>query len=286
MPPKEPANGRTVALVIGAGSVKCAAALGLQKSLNRAGISIDMVVGCSGGSLYAAQIALGTDADESERMTYALWTRELTRKRSTSALLKTIAPHIFGFDQNFGLIDDTLIVNRLKAAYGEQSFADTRIPLYIVATDFETGEKVILEEGYLRDAIRASIAIPFIFKPWRMGNRLLMDGFMSDPLPVDVAIKEGANLIIALGFDSPYQTRIDSAPRFAFQVTTIMANHLLTSNFAFHNLAHHTEVIPIVPEFERRIRAFDTDELHYIIEQGEKAMSEQIPYLQQLLQVE
>ncbi len=272
-----------MALVIGAGSIKCAAALGLQKSLYQAGISIDMVVGCSGGSLYAALIALGTETEEAERLTHALWTRELTKKRSISALLKTVAPRIFGFDENFGLIDDSLILSRLKAAYGEQTFTEARIPLYIVATDFETGEKVILEKGRLRDAIRASIAIPFIFKPWRFQDRLLMDGFMSDPLPVDVAIKEGADLIIALGFDSPYQTRIDSSPRFAFQVTTIMANHLLTSNFAFHNLAHHTEVIPVVPEFDRRIRAFDSDELHYIIEQGEKAMNEQIPYVQRLL---
>jgi len=283
MTTKETQNRRRIALVIGAGSVKCAAALGLQKSLNQAGIAIDMVVGCSGGSLYAALIALGTEVDEAEKLTHALWTRDLTKKRSTSALLKTIAPRIFGFDQSFGLIDDRLIGSRLQTAYRDQTFADTRIPLYIVATDFETGEKVTLSEGRLRDAIRASIAIPFIFKPWRIGDRLLMDGFMSDPLPVDVAIKEGADLIIALGFESPYQTRVDSAPRFAFQVTTIMANHLLTSNFAFHNLAHHTEVIPVVPEFERRIRAFDSDELPYIIEQGENAMNQHIPYVQRLL---
>jgi len=52
-------KGRRVALVIGAGSVKCAAALGLLKVLDREGIAIDMVVGCSGGSLYAAFIGLG-----------------------------------------------------------------------------------------------------------------------------------------------------------------------------------------------------------------------------------
>ena len=54
---------RRVALVIGAGSVKCAAALGLWRTLDRHGIELDMVVGCSGGSLYAAVMALGYDVD-------------------------------------------------------------------------------------------------------------------------------------------------------------------------------------------------------------------------------
>ena len=60
---------KRVALVIGAGSVKCAAALGLWKVLKREGIAVDMVVGCSGGSLYAAAMALGYDAEETEAMT-------------------------------------------------------------------------------------------------------------------------------------------------------------------------------------------------------------------------
>ena len=159
------------------------------------------------------------------------------------------------------MLDDTLIMKRFRQAYGDRAFADARIPLYIVATDFRSGEKVVLSEGRLVDAIRASIAIPFIFEPWPVGDRLLIDGFMSDPLPVDVAIKEGAHVIIAVGFESPYQARMNSAARFAFQVTTIMSNNLLNANYAFHNLAHHTEIIPIIPEFNQRIKAFDTSKL-------------------------
>lgn len=62
-----------------------------------------------------------------------------------------------------------------------------------------------------------------------------------------------------------------------------MTNNLYQSNFAFHNAAHHAEIIPIFPDFDRSIRLFDTDQIPYVIEQGEKATEEQIPYIRKLL---
>src|SRR6185436_12468849 len=111
-------------------------------------------------------------------------------------------------------------------------------------------------------------------------------GFMSDPLPVGVAIKEGADIIIAMGFESPYESRIDSPARFAFELSSVMNNNLLKSNFAFHNLAHHSEVIPIVPRFSQRIHLFDTEKIPLIVEEGERAAEEQLPYLRRLLGIE
>jgi NTE family protein len=274
---------KRVALVIGSGSIKCTAALGLLKVLEREGIDIDLVVGTSAGSIYATVIALGYDAAAGEQMTNDLWTRELTTKRNRKAILELLMPKAFDFDGRFGLIDDTLIMERLNGAFGNRTFADAKIPLYISATDFMSGEQVVLHEGRLVDSIRGSIAIPFVFKPWPVNGRLLVDGLLADPLPVDVAIREGADVIIALGFESPLQTRVDSVIRFAFQVTTIMSNNLLRSNFAFHNIAHHTEIISILPEFEERIGPFDTTRIPYLIEKGAQAMEEQLPYLNQLL---
>jgi NTE family protein len=274
---------KQVALVIGSGAIKCTAALGLFKVLEREGIGIDLVVGSSGGSIYASLIALGHDAQTGEQMTRDLWTRELTRKRNRKAILEVLFPKAFGFDGQFGLIDDQLIMARLIKAYGDQTFDDAQIPLYIVATDFMNGEQVVMQKGRLVDAIRGSIAIPFIFKPWPVNGRLMIDGLLADPLPVDVAIKEGADIIIALGFDSPLQNRVDSIIRFAFQITTIMSNNLLRSNFAFHNIAHHTEIISILPVFEERIKPFDTNRIPYLVEKGEEAMEEQLPYLKKLL---
>jgi NTE family protein len=275
-----------VAVVIGSGSVKCAAALGLLKVLDREGISIDLIVGCSGGSLYAAMIALGRSAAEAEEVTRRLWTRELTKRRHYPSLFRAMLPKIFGFTEQFGLVDDTLILDRLRVAFGESKFEDARIPLFLTATHFHTGELAVFSQGSVVDAIRASIAIPYVFRPWKIGSHLYVDGFLSDPMPVGVAIKHGANVIVTMGFESPYQSHATSVLKFAFQLSSIMSNNLLRANYAFHNLAHHTEILPIIPQFREHIHLFDTDKIPYVIEEGERAAEQQLPYLRRLLAAE
>jgi NTE family protein len=277
------AKGPRVAVVLGSGSVKCAAALGLLRVLQREGIGIDMIVGCSGGSLYAAMIALGHDVAAAEAMTRRLWTRELTGRRNYRSLLAVFLPRLFGFDERFGMVDDALILDRLRTAFGDSTFENARVPLYLTATDFHTGDQVVFEKGLIVDAIRASIAIPYIFRPWPVDGRLLVDGFMSDPMPVGVAIQRGANIIVTMGFESPYQHKINTPVRFAFQLSSITSNNLMKANFAFHNLAHHTEILPIIPEFKQAIHLFDTDKIPYVIEEGERAAERQVPYLRRLL---
>src|SRR4029450_4354677 len=139
-------------------------------------------------------------------------------------------------------------------------------PLHLAAPDFATGNQAIFSSGRAIDAIRASIAVPFLFSPWPIDGRLYIDGYMSDPLPVGVAIREGADVIVAMGFDSPYQERISTAGRFAFQVSSILSNNLLRSQFAFHGLAHHAEIIPIIPQFSQRIRLSHIETIRYILE--------------------
>ena len=274
---------RRVALVIGSGSVKCAAALGLWRVLQREGIGLDLVVGCSGGSLYAAATAFGYPVEQATDLSLRLFTREATGVRDRRALLRAAFPRLFGFDERFGLRSDRRVMAGIREAFGDRTFADAGIPLYIAATDFRTGEQAVLSQGLVADAIRASIAIPFVFAPHPVDGRLLVDGFISDPLPVGVAIKHGANVIVAMGFESPYQSRVTSVGRFAFQMSSIMTNNLLRASFAFHGMAHHAEVIPVIPQFRERIRLFDTDKIPYIVEEGERAMEEQMPYLRRLL---
>src|SRR5512143_756348 len=165
------ARKKKVALVIGSGSVKCAAALGLQRVLERESIGVDMVVGCSGGSLYAAAIALGWPAEQAIDVTLKLWTRDLTGRHRRKAYLQVLFPKLFGFDETFGLVDDRLIMSRLRQAFGETTFAQSSIPFYVTATDLYTGEQAVLSQGSLVDAMRASMAIPYIFPPHRIGDR-------------------------------------------------------------------------------------------------------------------
>jgi len=272
-----------IALVIGSGSVKCAAALGLMKVLAREDIEVDLVVGCSGGSIYASLIALGWSLEKAIESTLRMWTHEVTSKRSVKAMLQLVLPWIFKFDETFGLIDASLINRRLRAGFDGATFAQTRIPLYVTATDLYNGEQVVMSEGSVAEAVRASISIPYIFPPHKLNGRFLVDGYQSDPLPIGVAIKEGADIIIAMGFESPYQERITSLMRYNFQISSVISNNLLKTNFAFHNLAHHSEIIPILPEFKYRIGLFDTEKIPYVIQEGEHAAEKQLPYVKQLL---
>jgi NTE family protein len=274
---------KKVALVIGSGNVKCAAALGLWKVLHRERIDINMYVGCSGGSLFASTMALGYDVDESIAITQSLWNRTITAKKDWSSLLRAFVPFL-RFDERFGMIDDRAMMRSLEIVFGEETFRDARSPLFIMATDFHSGEPSVFQDGRLLDAIRASITLPYIWKPWKIGDRYYVDGSLSNPMPVDVAIKEGADVILAVGFENPFPKEIKSVTRFAFHIDTIMTNNLLRANFAFQNLAHHAEIVSIFPEFDRPINLFSTDQIPYVIEQGERSMEDRLPYLLQILE--
>ena len=275
---------KKIALVIGAGSVKCAAALGLWKVLEKEGIHFDMIVGCSGGSIYASAMAMGYPLDEVVEKTKLLWNKSITEKRNWRALASVLLPGVFKFDNRFSMMSDAPMLSRFRSVFGEKTFADAKIPLYIMTTDFETGEAVVQHEGQIVEALRASVAIPYIWSAWPHKGRLLIDGAASNPLPIDVAIREGADLILAMGFQSPLPARVKSVSRYAFYINSLMTNNLLNSNFAFHTAVHHAEIISIFPEFERSVRLFDTDEIPYVIEQGEKAMRAQLDYVKRLLE--
>lgn len=212
-----------------------------------------------------------------------MWTREVTAKRNGRAILQLALPWLFRFDETFGLIDDKLINRRFHEGYEGATFAQTRIPLYVTATDLYNGEQVVMSEGSIAEAVRASISIPYIFPPYKINGRYLIDGYQSDPLPVGVAIREGADIIIAMGFESPYQERITSLMRYNYQISSVTSNNLLKTNYAFHNLAHHSEIIPILPEFNQSIKLFDTDKLSYVIEEGERAAEGHLPYIKGIL---
>ena len=243
-----------VALVIGSGGIKCAAAIGMWRVLQAENIHVDSVVGCSGGSMYGAFIAKGASKDGSLK-----------------------------FNERSGLVDDAVLNKNLTEAYGSLSFSDLHIPLKVVATDMFSGEKVILSDGGLFDAIRASLAIPIIFPPWDAGGRLLIDGAASDPLPIDVAIQDGADIIIAMGFTLGYRSRMRSMTAVQEQLNSIYMNHILNATFAFYNLAHHAEIFPILPEFDEPVSMFDIDKIPDMIECGEQATRAQMPHIKRLL---
>ena len=270
-----------LSIVIGSGGVLCAASLGVSRALHRAGLTPGMAVGCSGGSIYAANIALGINPDEAQRHTLNLFTSDVFEGYTSN--LKSALSGEIRFTETSSLIDDSIMYDRLKRVFGETTFAETVFPLYIVATHLYTGERVVISSGRILDAIRASIAIPMIFSPWKIDDQMLVDGAVCDPLPIDVAIQQGSDVIAAVGFEMPTRKRMNSYTAVTTHFNSLYMNNILKSTFAFYNAVHHAEIIPILPNFEKPIGTFDTGQIPYIIEQGEKAAAEHIPYMKQLL---
>jgi NTE family protein len=279
MSPKE--NQKRVALVIGSGGLKCAAALGLWHVFQRDGIELSMVVGSSGGSIYAALIALGEDPQTAATATAEFWTSDLVAGYTSN--LRAALTGKTRFTERSGLIDQQRVYDRLSRVYGDQTFADSQLPLFIVSTDLYSGEQVVHSTGSILNAVMASIAIPLIFPPWQEGERLLVDGGVSNPLPVDVAIKEGAEMVVAMGFEIPTRARMRSYSAVTTHFNSLYMNKLLKATFAFANLAHHAEIIPILPEFERSVGTFSGDQIPHIIEAGVHATQKQMAYIRRLV---
>jgi NTE family protein len=271
-----------VSIVIGSGGVKCAAAIGLWQVLEEAGIEVDSVVGCSGGSLYVVAAGMGMEITEMESLSTSLWTQDVMQGYREN--LKASKDGTLKFNDRSGLVNDEVLNSNLARIYGESTFDDLKLPTKIVATDLHSGEKVILSSGKLRDAIRASIAIPIIFPPWEVDGRLLIDGGASDPLPVDVAIQDGADIIIAMGFTIGYRAKLRSMAAVQEQINNIYMNQILNSTYAFHNLAHHAEIFPIIPEFESEVSMLDVAKIPMVIQRGREATLEQLEHIKRALE--
>ncbi|MGD8622201.1 MAG: patatin-like phospholipase family protein [Anaerolineales bacterium] len=270
-----------VALVIGSGGVKCAAALGLRKVLRESGIELSMIVGCSAGSIYAGVLAMGDRVQNAEERSKEFWTSELMAGYTSN--LRAVMHGEARFDEYSGLIDDIVAMERIRSVFGDTTFDDLDVPLSVVATELYGGNTVVLSNGKLVEAVRASIAIPMIFSPWEVEGQLLVDGAVSNPLPVNVAIKKGADIILAMGFEMPTRKRMRSYSSVTAHFNALYMNNILKSSYSFYNLAHHAEVIPVIPTFDQDIGTFIGDEVDHIIDRGAQATRVHIDYLKRLL---
>lgn len=266
-----------IGLVLGSGGIKCIASIGLLKVLYREQIVPDIIVGSSGGSLFGAVFAAGEDPKEIEHLVLRMWQKKEFRDIKYFDILKMFFPKLFRFDESFGLIRGKRIENILQAYFQEMTFQDTRIPLQIVATDFFTGEEVILDHGSIAEAIRASIGIPVLFQPKKIAGKTLIDGAVSNPLPINVAIRHGVDVIIGMGFESPTYTALDSPIKTLLQLTSIWNNNLMIANHAVHQMAHHYEIIMVYPEFPGEFRLLEVERIPELIKLGEEEALRELP---------
>ena len=201
-----------IGLALGGGGAKGAAEVGVLKVLEEAGIYVDYIAGSSIGSIVGGLYAAGYSAKELETMFQTQeWLSLLTdRKASLSnEPFKTIdgVTYVFGFpvmDRNsrgFGMMSGGKIeqlIDSMVSVKGCTEFENLKIPFRCVTTDIRTAKEVILSKGVLCRALRASMAIPGIFKPVEHKGLMLVDGGMLNNLPVDVCRQMGADIVIAV----------------------------------------------------------------------------------------
>lgn len=173
-----------VGLVLGGGAARGFAHVGVIRVLEQEKIPIDLIVGTSVGSLVGAIYADKKNSFELEWIAFSLEEKDLFDY--------TFISPTQGFVRGERLED--FVLKKVSAREIQQ----LKLPLGVVATDIQNGEPVVLQTGSVARAIRASSAIPGIFIPVRYQGKLLVDGGVLDNVPVDVARKMGAEVVIAV----------------------------------------------------------------------------------------
>jgi NTE family protein len=184
---------RRVSLALGGGGARGLAHIGAIQWLTENGYTIDSIAGSSMGALVGGIYATG------KLGVYTDWV--LTLERLQVMRLLDLA---FG---RAGLFKLERIMGILRELIGDCAIEELPIAFTAVATDLESGEEVWLREGKLFDAIRASIATPFIFTPSDYGSRTLLDGALVNPVPVSAARNDKSDLTIAVSLSGPEEVR-------------------------------------------------------------------------------
>ncbi|MGD9825068.1 patatin-like phospholipase family protein [Desulfobacter sp.] len=184
--------GIRLGLALGAGGARGWAHIGVLKVLEEAGIHIDMISGTSMGALVGGIYAATASVEKLKQSTIDLFrTRSDTRRK------------IFDYTlPRQGLLRGEKAAQLVRKAVNSADFLDLMIPTYLVGVDILNEEEVIFETGDVTDAVRSSIAIPALFSPFKHQGRWMVDGGLLNPVPVDVLLRKGADMVIAVSIES------------------------------------------------------------------------------------
>ncbi len=172
-----------IGLALGGGAFRGLAHIGVLRVFAEAGIRVDMLAGTSIGALVGAIFAMGSDMGILEQLCYTLDNRSMW---DVATLPRR------------GIIKGDRIQELALTLTHDGDFADTKIPLTVVACDLSNGRRVLLTEGKLHKAVRASISVPGVFVPYILDDATLVDGALVDRLPDDVVRDMGADIVIAV----------------------------------------------------------------------------------------
>ncbi|MGH7204367.1 MAG: patatin-like phospholipase family protein [Candidatus Levyibacteriota bacterium] len=262
-----------IGLALGSGGAKGLAHIGVLKSLEKHTIPIDMIAGSSIGSFFGAHYARHRESKKLEEMIMTF-----SRKSLMELLDFTIKGGIVKGLKTEKFIGDMLEVTQ---------FQDLKIPFAAVATDFNTAESIIFTSGNLIKAVRASISVPTFYQPIVYTKRLLADGGLSDPIPVDIAKSLGADITIAVNLDEVYTENILTVIP-SISKTPRHAINILQHNLALHSAAAADVIISPKNSFNIGFLGwnyiFDNTKAAQIIKAGEKATDAMIPEIRKRIE--
>lgn len=197
---------KKVGLVLSGGGAKGAAEIGALKVIEKQGFKIEYIAGTSIGAIVGSMYAAGYTVDELEQFILTLSPDDAKKSTEIHKILSNML-------QNKGV----------------STFADLKIPFRCVAADVNTLSEVELKEGSLLDAVMASAAIPVMYDNVQIGDQILVDGGIYNNMPVDVAIKMGAEYIIAIDLSQENESLVP--PAYAGIVESVLNSPELAKTF-------------------------------------------------------
>jgi len=191
---EKPPRPQHIGLVLGGGAARGMAHIGVLEALAAHDVHPDFIVGASVGSLVGGLYAAGLSTDRMRTLAYQIKWWDISRlpmSISWSTLAALTVP--------LGILElDRLSDWIRKVLDADPHFHELSIPFAAIATDIATGQSIMLNDGPIAPAIRASCSVPGIFTPVRRNGRLLVDGGASNNLPVSAVQQMGADYVIAV----------------------------------------------------------------------------------------
>ena len=243
---------KNIALALGSGSAKGIAHIGVINKLIDNGCKIKAVAGTSAGAVIAAYYAAGK---------LHLIEEYLLSLNATKAFNK--------LDLSFsgGFIGGKKFTNILQQHLGDIKFDDLDTPLYVVATNFDKGCEEVLSSGSVIDALRASIAVPGVFKPHFYNGTYYVDGAITNPVPVDALYDRGYKNIIAVSLSGTVDERVDpSMPSILSSLSRTI--DIVTAYLTSIRMGNAAAIITPVSD---NIGMFDLHKAKDVIDEGSRA---------------
>jgi NTE family protein len=259
----------SIGLALGSGGAGGLAHISMLQVFDDLNLKPDQIVGSSIGAVIGALYAAGLSAEQIIEIFDEFGGSKLD---ALSHLALSNAElnlsDLFDVDiDNGGLIDSSAFLDFLAGKIEARTFKDLKIPMQVVATDYWSGETIVLSEGDLFTAIKASIAVPGLFSPVPHGKRLLIDGGTSNPLPFDL-LSKNHDLVIAIDVTGSRA----SADKTKVELTKVYFNtfEIMQQSIIAAKMRHQKPDVYIKPDTSN-IRLLHFNRLKQILKQAQPA---------------